>query len=79
MKMFMYSLEGDVDEWYWSLSPSSISSLKVFHTTFNEYGKQYILAEFLFENCCEEFEEHIQHVVGFYSICKDEETFMLNK
>jgi hypothetical protein len=28
MKMFFYSLEGDAREWYRSLPPSSISSLK---------------------------------------------------
>jgi hypothetical protein len=28
MKLFMYTLEGDAHEWYWSLSPSSISFLE---------------------------------------------------
>ena len=34
MKMFMYSLDGDAREWYFSLPLSSISSLKDFHTVF---------------------------------------------
>jgi hypothetical protein len=29
-------------------------------------------ADLLFENCCEEFEVYVQHVVGFPSDCKDE-------
>jgi hypothetical protein len=61
MKMFMYSLEGDAHEWYISLSPSSISSLKEFHTTFHNHCKKYFPAESLFEHCCEEFESSLQH------------------
>ena len=56
--MFMYSLDGDACEWYFSLPPSSISSLKDFHTLFHKHYKRYFLAEFLFENCCEEYELH---------------------
>ena len=41
MKMFMYSLDGDAREWYFSLPPSSISSLKDFHTVFHEHYKRY--------------------------------------
>ena len=58
MKMFMYSLDGDAREWHFSLPPSSISSLKDFHTLFHEHCKRYFSYEFLFENCCEEYELH---------------------
>ena len=58
MKMFMYSLDGDAREWYFSLPPSNISSLKDFHTVFHELFKRYFSYEFLFENCCEEYELH---------------------
>ena len=58
MKMFMYSLDGDAHEWYFSLPPSNISSLKNFHKVFHEHCKMYFLDEFLFENCCEEYESH---------------------
>ena len=37
MKMFMYSLDGDAREWYFSLPLSSISSLKDFHTVFHKH------------------------------------------
>jgi hypothetical protein len=56
MKMFMHSLDGDARKWYFSLPPSSISSLKEFHRVFNEHCKRYFSDEFLFENCCEEYE-----------------------
>ena len=58
MKMFMYSLDGDAHEWYFSLTPSSISYLKDFHTVFHKHCKRYFSVEFLFENCCEEYELH---------------------
>ena len=48
MKIFMYSLDGDAREWYFSLPPSSISSLKDFHTVFHEHCKRYFLDELLF-------------------------------
>ena len=37
MKMFVYSLDGDVRKWYQSLPASTISSLKEFHEIFNHY------------------------------------------
>lgn len=48
MKMIMYSLEGDAHEWYKSLPPSSISSLKEFHTTFHNQCKCYFPNEIIF-------------------------------
>ena len=50
MKMFMHSLDGDARKWYFSLSPSSISSLKDFHRVFNEHCRRYFSDEFLFNN-----------------------------
>ena len=58
MKMFMYSLDGDAREWYFSLLPSNISSLKDFHTVFHEHCKRYFSNELLFKKCCEEYELH---------------------
>jgi hypothetical protein len=60
MKMFMHSLYGDARQWYLSLPPSSISSLKDFHQVFNEHCKMYYSDEFAFNNCCEEYELHSQ-------------------
>ena len=37
MNMVMYSLYGDARGWYFSLPPSSISSLKDFHTVFHKH------------------------------------------
>ena len=55
MNMFMYSLYGDARQWYYSLPPSSISSLKDFHKAFNERCNKFFPDKFLFDNCCEEF------------------------
>jgi hypothetical protein len=56
MKMFMHSLYGDAHQWYFSLPPSSISSLKDFHRVFNEHCKRLFSDQFLSGNCCEEYE-----------------------
>jgi hypothetical protein len=58
MKMFMFSLYGDARQWYFSLPPSSISSLKDFHKAFTEHCKRYFSDEFAFDNCCDEYELH---------------------
>ena len=54
MKMFMYSLEQDAQEWYFSLPTTSMSSLKEFHTCFRKHCKYVFLAEFFFKDCCEQ-------------------------
>ena len=56
--MFMYSLYGDACQWYFSLPPSIISSLKDFHRAFTEHCKRYFSYEFAFCNCCEEYKLH---------------------
>ena len=58
INMFMYSLYGDACQWYFSLPPSNISSLKDFHRAFTEHCKRYYLDEFAFNNCCEEYKLH---------------------
>ena len=54
----MYSLYSDAREWYFSLPPSSISSLKDFHRAFTEHCKRYFSDELVFGNCCDEYELH---------------------
>jgi hypothetical protein len=51
MKMFIYSLDGDAQKWFWSLPASSISSLKEFHATFNKYCKRYYSTDTLLKDC----------------------------
>ena len=58
MKMFMYSLYGDACQWYFSVPPSNISSLKDFHRAFTDHCKRYFSDEFVFGNCCDEYELH---------------------
>jgi hypothetical protein len=70
MKMFVFSLEGDAREWYRSLPPSSISSLKEFHTVFHHRCERFFAREILLEGCCEEFHAHIQNV--YSSNCEHE-------
>jgi hypothetical protein len=70
MKMFVFSLEGDAREWYRSLPPSSISSLKEFHTVFHHRCERFFAREILLEGCCEEFHSHIQNV--YSSSCEHE-------
>ena len=45
MKMFVFSLEGDAHEWYRSLPPSSIYSLKEFHTIFHHRCERFFSRE----------------------------------
>jgi hypothetical protein len=63
MKVFMYLLEGGAREWFISLSPSSISSLKYFHVAFHNHCKKYFLADLFLEHCCEEFGSYIQQSI----------------
>ena len=61
MKMFVYSLDGDVHEWFQSLPVGTISSLKEFHETFHYYCKGIYSFELIIEDYCEEFKFYIQH------------------
>jgi hypothetical protein len=76
MNMFFYSLEGDAHKWYFSLTPSSISSLKAFHGVFHEHCKMYFSQELLFEHCCEDFHLDIQHIV---SSSREDESGYINE
>jgi hypothetical protein len=72
MKMFMYSLEGNVRQWYRTLPASSISSLKDFHDVFYSHCKIIYPAERLFENCCEGYASYIQDSASDSSSSDDE-------
>jgi hypothetical protein len=67
IKMFRYSIEGKVREWCRYFPPSSISSLKEFHAAFHTYCKEIFSTDFLYDECCEEFER-----LYFCHINKDE-------
>ena len=54
MKMFVFSLEGDAREWYRSLLPTSISSLKEFYRVFHHRCERYYPRDILLEGCCED-------------------------
>lgn len=53
MKLFVYSLDTDAHEWFWSLYDSTIFSLKDFHYAFHYYCKGLYSFEFLIDRCCE--------------------------
>jgi hypothetical protein len=63
MKMFMYSLDGDARKWYFSLPPSSISSLKDFHGVFNEQCKRFYPSESICYNCYKGYVECAQDLL----------------
>jgi hypothetical protein len=73
LKMFMFSLAGDACEWYHSLPPTSISSLREFLAAFSRHCQRHYPSELIFHNCCEEYEVHDQDVVVSYEICEDED------
>jgi hypothetical protein len=60
MNMFMFSLAGDAHEWYHSLPPASIPSLREFHAVFNRHCQRYYPSELICHNCCEECEDNDQ-------------------
>jgi hypothetical protein len=72
IKIFRYSLKGETLDWCRSLLASSIDSLASFHNPFNIFCKEDFSAESLFENCCDEFDKHIQQKSNFSSDGKDE-------
>jgi hypothetical protein len=55
IKIFKYSLQGIAHDWCRSLPIASINSLTGFHAAFNSFCKDYFSAEYLYENCCDEF------------------------
>jgi hypothetical protein len=73
LKIFMFSLAGDAREWYFSLPPTSISSLVEFHAAFNKHCQRYYSFEFICHNCCEECEDSEKDMVVSYEGCDDED------
>ena len=55
MKIFMLTLEGKAREWYESLRPGSLFSLKDIHKEFYEHYKQNSPYLSLAKNCCDQF------------------------
>ena len=72
----MYSLDGDAHKWYFSLPPSSISSLKDFHRVFNEHYKRFYPFEIICYNCCEGYVECSQDLLDCTVEYKDENCFI---
>jgi hypothetical protein len=73
MKMFMYSLQGDVHIWYHSLEPSIISSLKEFHAAFKIHCQKFYSCELICHSCCEEYKDCVQDIIDSYEVCDNEE------
>ena len=71
MNIFMVKLEGKAREWYEGLNPSSLFSLKYFHKVFYENYKEYSPSLSLVENCCDQSEDLIQHLVRIYENLAD--------
>lgn len=55
IQLFRFSLEGIALDWYWSLPIASINSLADFHAAFHVFSKGIFSADFLFPECCHEF------------------------
>jgi hypothetical protein len=72
IKLFKYSLEGISLDWCRSLPASRIHSLAIFHYDFHLFCKDEFLAEGLLEDCCDEFDKHVQQEVVFSFLCQDE-------
>jgi hypothetical protein len=56
IKLFRYSLDGATQDWCRSLSVACISSLSHFHASFNLFCKEKIPVDFLYQECCHEFD-----------------------
>ena len=56
IKLFRYSLEGKSCDWCRSLMVSSVNSLKCFHTSFHSLCKEKFSDDFLYPECCHEFD-----------------------
>jgi hypothetical protein len=56
IKLFRYSLDGAAHDWCSSLPVSSVSSLKSFHTAFHSFYEDKFSVDFLYRECCHEFD-----------------------
>jgi hypothetical protein len=70
---FMFSLAGDTHEWYHSFPLAHISSLEQFHEAFNRHCQKFYSSEFIFHNCCEEYEDNDQEMVVPNKAYEDED------
>jgi hypothetical protein len=55
IKLFKHSLDGIALDWCGSLPSESVSSLSDFHVSFHVFCKDQFLNDFLFPECCHEF------------------------
>jgi hypothetical protein len=56
VKLYTYSLDGAAHDWCRSLSFSCITSLRNFHATFHLFYKDKFAVDFLYQECCYEFD-----------------------
>ena len=66
MKMFMVSLEGNARSWYEGFAAQILSSLKAFHTVFNERFKYQYPSLLLIQDCCMHDKEFIENLKDIY-------------
>ena len=84
INMFKYSLEEKYREWCNSLPLSSIASLSDFRVSFNSYCKGMYSTDFIYDECCEEFEKMYSCHINKYKdvscevIVKKNEYFLEN-
>jgi hypothetical protein len=56
IKLFTYCLDGATHDWCISLSVACITSLRHFHVAFCFFCKEKFAADFLYQECCYEFD-----------------------
>jgi hypothetical protein len=56
IKLFRYSLDGAAHDWCRSLSIANVSSLKSFHISFHSFYEDKFSVDFLYQECCHEFD-----------------------
>jgi hypothetical protein len=80
IKLFTYCLDGAAHDWCVSLSVACITSLRHFHAAFHFFCKVKFAADFLYQECCYEFNllskgsnSHKQYAVVEDSFHNDQE------
>ena len=56
IKLFTYSLDGATQDWCRSLPVACITSLRHFHVALRLFCKEKCAADFLYQECCYEFD-----------------------
>ena len=79
IKLFRYCLEGAALDWCRALPAASITCLKDFHATFNSFYKERYPVEFLFPECCDEFDMLSKQVEGHDESHKHENNMVISK